>query len=134
MKTLMNVTSPHKAKGVIALALHMLKSIFFAWACPDHLRDLPEDILGVDREIEFAPEYTLPKIRKEIVRVMRLQDEPRRAGAVIQDAKDTASPPPTKTTQAKVSLTTDHRGYRRAKTLPPISHPIQVILRNFAVG
>lgn len=50
MKTLLIVEFPHKTKAVASLAKRVFKDTVFAWACLGHLRDLPEDTLGMGIE------------------------------------------------------------------------------------
>ena len=71
MKTLLIAESPHKAKVVGTLAKPVLKTTVFAWACLGHLRDLPEDTLGVNIEGGFVPEYIIPKNRVKTVATLR---------------------------------------------------------------
>jgi DNA topoisomerase-1 len=71
MKTLLIVESPHKAKAVAALAKPAIKGTVIAWACLGHLRDLPEDRLGIDIENGFIPEYRIPKHRVKTVASLR---------------------------------------------------------------
>ena len=71
MKTLIIVESPHKAKAVAALARPAIKGAVLAWACLGHLRDLPEDDLGVNVEGEFEPDYGIPKDREKTVASLR---------------------------------------------------------------
>jgi DNA topoisomerase-1 len=71
MKTLLIVESPHKAKAVAALAKPAIKGTAIAWACLGHLRDLPEDRLGIDIENGFIPEYRIPKHRVKTVASLR---------------------------------------------------------------
>jgi len=71
MKTLLIVESPHKAKAISTLAKHVLKGTVFAWACLGHLRDLPDDALGVDIPGGFKMEYVIPKDRQKIVAALR---------------------------------------------------------------
>jgi len=67
MKTLIIVESPHKAKAVAALARPAIKGAVLAWACLGHLRDLPEDDLGINIEGAFEPDYSIPKDREKTV-------------------------------------------------------------------
>ena len=69
--TLLIVESPHKAKAVTILAKPFLKGTTFAWACLGHLRDLPEDSLGIDTKNGFTPEYRIPKHRVKTVASLR---------------------------------------------------------------
>jgi DNA topoisomerase-1 len=71
MNTLLIVESPHKAKAVAALAKPAIKGTVIAWACLGHLRDLPEDRLGIDIENGFIPEYRIPKHRVKTVASLR---------------------------------------------------------------
>ena len=71
MKTLLIVESPHKAKAVAALAKPAIKGTVIAWACLGHLRDLPEDRLGIDIENGFILEYRIPKHRVKTVASLR---------------------------------------------------------------
>jgi DNA topoisomerase-1 len=71
MKTLLIVESPHKVKAVAALAKPAIKGTVIAWACLGHLRDLPEDRLGIDIRNGFIPEYRIPKHRVKTVASLR---------------------------------------------------------------
>jgi DNA topoisomerase-1 len=71
MNTLLIVESPHKAKVVRILAKPFLEGTIHAWACLGHLRDLPEDTLGVDVDSGFVPEYIIPKKRTKTVASLR---------------------------------------------------------------
>ena len=71
MKTLLIVESPHKAKTVAALAKPVIQGTVFAWACLGHLRDLPEDILGVEIENGFTPQYKIHRNREKTVASLR---------------------------------------------------------------
>src|SRR4051794_23633997 len=50
-------------------------------ACLGHVRDLPTSRLGVDVEHHFAPNYVVPKDRKDVVK--RLKDEARGKASVL---------------------------------------------------
>src|ERR1043165_2220132 len=50
-------------------------------ACLGHVRDLPTSRLGVDVEHHFAPNYVIPKDRKDVVK--RLKDEARGKTSVL---------------------------------------------------
>src|ERR1043165_6162022 len=50
-------------------------------ACLGHVRDLPTSRLGVDVEHHFAPNYVVPKERKDVVK--RLKDEARGKASVL---------------------------------------------------
>jgi DNA topoisomerase I len=71
MNTLLIVESPHKAKTVATLAKPSIKGTVFAWACLGHLRDLPEDTLGVEIENGFSPQYRVPRNRERTVASLR---------------------------------------------------------------
>jgi len=65
MHTLIIVESPHKAQIVAELARPLLKGQVTTWACLGHLRDLPENTLGVELEHGFQPEYAIPERRQK---------------------------------------------------------------------
>ena len=67
MHTLIIVESPHKAQIVAELARPLIKGQVSTWACLGHLRDLPEDRLGIDLEHGFQPEYVVPERRQKTV-------------------------------------------------------------------
>jgi len=71
MKTLLIVESPHKAKTVSAMARPAIQGPVFAWACLGHLRDLPDDDLGININGEIAPEYVIPKRQRKTVEALR---------------------------------------------------------------
>lgn len=65
MRTLIIVESPHKAQAVAELARPALRGQVTAWACLGHLRDLPEDRLGIDLAHGFRPEYAISERRRK---------------------------------------------------------------------
>jgi len=67
MHTLIIVESPHKAQIVGEMARPLIKGQVTTWACLGHLRDLPEDRLGIDLEHGFQPEYAIPERRQKTV-------------------------------------------------------------------
>ncbi len=50
-------------------------------ACLGHVRDLPTSKLGVDVEHDFAPQYVVPRDRKDVVKM--LKDEARGASSIL---------------------------------------------------
>jgi DNA topoisomerase-1 len=71
MLTLIIVESPHKAKTVAALARPTVRGGLLTWACLGHLRDLPDDELGIDTAEGFTPLYSVPKRREKTVETLR---------------------------------------------------------------
>lgn len=66
-KHLVIVESPAKARTLAAI----LGSDYDIRASVGHVRDLPKNKLGVDTENDFAPEYLIPKEKRDIVRDIR---------------------------------------------------------------
>src|ERR671932_2126997 len=42
-------------------------------ACLGHVRDLPKSKLGLDVERDFAPQYVVPKEKREVVKSLKSQ-------------------------------------------------------------
>src|SRR5712691_8666577 len=66
-RDLVIVDSPAKARTIAAI----LGPNFEITASVGHVRDLPKSKLGVDIEHEFAPEYLVPKEKREVVNHIR---------------------------------------------------------------
>jgi DNA topoisomerase-1 len=69
MKTLILVESPTKARTIARYAREVLEGPVVCRACLGHLRDLPDERLGVDIAQGFAPEYILRNLA--ILRTLR---------------------------------------------------------------
>jgi DNA topoisomerase-1 len=68
-KNLVIVESPTKAKTIE----RFLGRDFTVRACMGHVRDLPKSKLGLDLEHDFAPQYVVPKEKREIVKSLKTQ-------------------------------------------------------------
>ncbi|MBX5489512.1 MAG: type I DNA topoisomerase [Chloroflexi bacterium] len=68
-KNLVIVESPTKAKTIE----RFLGRDFAVRACMGHVRDLPKSKLGLDLEHDFAPQYVVPKEKREIVKSLKTQ-------------------------------------------------------------
>ncbi len=69
--SLVVVESPAKARKVADVLGGMLPGIVRVRACLGHLRDLPQDALGVDLEHGFAPQYRLSPNREKVAHSLR---------------------------------------------------------------
>jgi DNA topoisomerase-1 len=94
MKTLILVESPTKARTIARYAREVLEGPVICRACLGHLRDLPDERLGVDIAQGFAPEYilsnpailrTLRPLVQQAGRVILATDPDREGEAVAWD-------------------------------------------------
>jgi DNA topoisomerase-1 len=68
-KNLVIVESPTKAKTIE----RFLGRNYAVRACLGHVRDLPKSKLGLDLEHDFAPQYVVPKEKRDIVKTLKSQ-------------------------------------------------------------
>lgn len=91
MKTVILVESPAKASLIARYAREVLEGAITCRACLGHLRDLPDDRLGVDIARGFAPQYIprntaiLRKLRPLVLQAGRviLATDPDREGEAV---------------------------------------------------
>ncbi len=76
-KNLVIVESPAKARTLSAI----LGAGYDVRASVGHIRDLPKSKLGVDVEQDFAPQYIVPKEKRDVVR--QLKEAVAQAGSVF---------------------------------------------------
>jgi len=71
MTTLIIVESPNKARSVAQYARGVFPGKTVVRSCLGHLRDLPQDELGVDVGDNFRPRYEVSKQRRKTVAHLR---------------------------------------------------------------